>query len=286
MSSIATGFLKKIGEECFGTTDRDTKRREKACFSLRFHPSLYLKNHPYIAEAMKKELGEGNYESAINTTVSNVVEAIVKTYQEEMKESQLDTDSLTNRGRGQQGAWKEVYDWLWNDKFSRWCRERYPNSGEDWFLDCLSENARNEGTWIEVRDRRMNRIAGGKRRQDKQIQVNTSCSLQINLDYPNYHFLLLNRCDGEITSLCPSLDFAPRSSIEPDQPIIIPQSNAEYEDLIFEKVGKEEFIAIVVNSPLVDNHLSVGNLHRFWLQSLQEGRDLQVFYDRFEVVNE
>jgi hypothetical protein len=153
-----------------------------------------------------------------------------------------------------------VYRWLWNQKFIRWYREKYRSDREDWFLDCLAKNTSTESGWIEVVNSEMKRIAGGKRRQDKTISLNTSCSLRITLDYPQYHCLLFNRCDNEIIPLCPSLEFAPETTIEANQPIVIPQSNAEYEDLTFEKVGKEEFIAIVVNSTLVNRNLSVGDL--------------------------
>jgi hypothetical protein len=81
MNSIATEFLQAIREDCFRTTDRDSQRREKVCFSRRFHPEGYFKTHPDIAREMRTELGEGDYQSAINTTVSNVVRAIVTTYQ-------------------------------------------------------------------------------------------------------------------------------------------------------------------------------------------------------------
>jgi hypothetical protein len=129
----------------------------------------------------------------------------------------------------------------------------------------------------------MNRIAGGKKRQDKMIQLNTSCILQVHLNYPNYHLLLFNRCADNIHALCPSRDFAP-SPIVLAETMIIPQAKAEYEDLVFEKVGKEEFIAIVVDRRLSNQGLSVGDLYRFWLSFLQEGKEVTVFYDRFEVV--
>jgi hypothetical protein len=119
----AKEFLKEIEQELF--SQKNLGLIESVFFPLRFADDRPLDyDHKQIAiELMPKDsrlCKDGQYANSIGTNVQNIVHAMADLYGQEMQDDGLDPESLTNGGQGQQGHWKEIYNWLWNYKFKRW----------------------------------------------------------------------------------------------------------------------------------------------------------------------
>jgi hypothetical protein len=108
--------------------------------------------------------------------------------------------------------------------------------------------------------------------------------------------LLLNRSQQGQILLCPSSAYAPNAIVE-KSPIWLPQKDAwagdSEEKFVFGEVGKEEFLAIVLEKPLSlpwltpheDEALPEWNAERMkeLFEQLEKQGNWQVFYQSFEV---
>jgi len=116
------------------------------------------------------------------------------------------------------------------------------------------------------------------------------------LAYPNYQMLLLYRSAETKYVLCPSLGYAPNGVNKP--PMTLPQKPSVADDnkekFTFEELGKEEFLAIAVETPLnldwlapcKDEDIPVWNAERLkeLFEQLEQQDTWQIFYQSFEVV--
>jgi tetratricopeptide (TPR) repeat protein len=129
------------------------------------------------------------------------------------------------------------------------------------------------------------------------IPANQSLWMVIDLPFQNYQLLLLNRSQQGQALLCPSSAYAPNAIVE-KSPILLPQKDAwagnSEEKFVFGDVGKEEFLAIVLEKPLSlpwltpreDEALPEWNADRMkeLFEQLEQQGNWQVFYQSFEVV--
>ncbi|NJR22040.1 MAG: hypothetical protein HC786_07670 [Richelia sp. CSU_2_1] len=261
-------------------------------------------------------LGSVNYVSSIGTTVQNVVNAIVgrlKTehkkaisglYEAEMRADGVDVDNLLNREPGERGSWEVVYHWLWNHKYLRWLDEN------GWQI--LQKKAKSPPNWLQfLTKEEMASVQRGTRsfvlpppppavqKSTPIIPVEKSLWMVIDLEFDNSQLLLLNRSqDGEFL-LCPSSAYAPNPIVE-KPPILLPQKDSWADrdesktNFKFEKLVKEEFLAIALEKPLnlpwliprEEEALPEWNAERLkeLFEHLERQGNWQVFYQCFEVV--
>lgn len=129
-----------------------------------------------------------------------------------------------------------------------------------------------------------------------RIPINQSLYMVIDLDFKNHQLLLFNRSQQEQCLLCPSSAYAPNPIIE-ESPLVLPQEDAwadEDKQFIFDKLGKEEFIAILLEQPLnlpwlippSDEGLIEWNNLRIkeLFAQLRQQSNWQVFYQNFQVI--
>jgi tetratricopeptide (TPR) repeat protein len=128
------------------------------------------------------------------------------------------------------------------------------------------------------------------------IPANQSLWMVLDLEFHNSQLLLLNRSQHGQALLCPSSAYAPNHIIE-NPPILLPQKDAlagkSNEKFVFEEVGKEEFLAIVLEKPLSlhwltpreEEALPEWNAERIkeLFEQLDKQDNWQVFYQSFEV---
>jgi tetratricopeptide (TPR) repeat protein len=129
------------------------------------------------------------------------------------------------------------------------------------------------------------------------IPANQSVWMVIDLPFQNYQLLLLNRSQQGQALLCPSSAYAPNAIVD-KSPILLPQKDAwagdGEEKFVFGEVGKEEFLAIVLEKPLSlswltpreDEALPEWNVERMkeLFEQLEQQGNWQVFYQSFDVV--
>ncbi|MFB2897819.1 hypothetical protein ACE1CI_33295 [Aerosakkonemataceae cyanobacterium BLCC-F50] len=304
MTPVEVKFLNEITLEL--KTQQGFNLREEVFFPLR-----YDKNRPVIfehrqiaEELMPKDprLGKGDYATSIGTTSQNVVQAMVNLYKEEMEKHEVNIDILLNGKQGQRGTWRKAYDWLWNHKYLRWL------DANSW--EILQEKAKFTANWLQfLTGKEMVSVQRGTRalilpppppsvqKITPTIPAKESLWMVINLELNNYQLLLLNRSQQGQCLLCPSSAYAPNSIIE-KPPILLPQKNAwagnSNEKFVFGEVGKEEFLAIMLEKPLSlpwltpreDEALPEWNAKRIkeLFEQLEKQGNWQVFYQSFEVV--
>lgn len=130
-----------------------------------------------------------------------------------------------------------------------------------------------------------------------KITANQSLWMVIDLPFKNYQLLLLNRSQQGQVLLCPSSAYAPNAIVD-KSPLFLPQKDAwaldSEEKFMFGEVGKEEFLAIVLEKPLSlpwltpreEEALPEWNAERMkeLFELLEEPGNWQVFYQSFEVV--
>lgn len=282
-------------------------------------PTLY--KHKDIAENLMRPEGSklplDFYSKSIGTTVQNIVsgmvgrletkhkKAISGLYEAEMIADEVDVDSLLNGKKGDKGTWEVVYDWLWNNKYLRWLDEN------GWQI--LQEKAKSPPNWLQfLTKEEMASVQRGTRalilpppppavqKSTPTIPVEQSLWMVIDLEFDNSQLLLLNRSQDGQSLLCPSSAYAPNAIVE-KSPILLPQKEAwagdSEEKFMFGEVGKEEFLAIVLEKPLSlpwlipreDDALPEWNAERIkelFEQLEQQGNwRYQVFYQSFEVVS-
>ena len=286
--------------------------RELLFFPLRFDKDRPVAvQHKEIAEQLMPKdpfLGSVNYVSSIGTTVQNVVNAIVGRlknehkkaisglYEAEMRADGVDVDNLLNREPGERGCWEVVYQWLWNHKYLRWLDKN------SWQI--LQEKAKSPPNWLQFLE--MSALQAGTRAPSLRlpppeikptIPANEELWMAIDLEFSNYQLLLLNRSKQGKLLLCPSLGYALNPIME-KSPFLLPQKDSfadkEKQKFIFEEVGNEEFLAIVLEqhlslpwlTPREDEALPEWNAERMkeLFEQLEQQGNWQVFYRSFEVV--
>ena len=311
--NLKQNFQNQIAEELFpGNMTED-----QACFLRRFAPD----NHPDNRESTNKEIAKlmkndlAVYcEEKINQTLRKVIEVVHKAYEEEMKADGVNTEALLNlkaggtlKGKEDEEShkkfspWKEVYKWLWNHKYLRWVDingweilKKQAKTAPDW-IQFLTEQ---EMASVGVGTRALKPLSPrySARKIDPTIPINQPLSMRVDLAYPNYQMLLLYRSAEMKYILCPSLGYAPNGVNQP--PMTLPQEGSVADDnkemFTFEELGKEEFLAIAVESPLnldwlapcKDEDIPVWNAERLkeLFEQLEQQDNWQVFYQSFEVV--
>lgn len=306
-------FLNKIAEEL--KTPPGLNIREEVFFPLR-----YAKNRPVTVQHttiarddMPKDdrLGKGDYVTSIGTTSQNVVQAMVNKYKEEMAKDEVNIDILVNGQQGQRGTWREVYKWLWEQKYPRWLE------AHSW--DILREKATSPANWIgflteEDKEKVVagEKVLGGGFRGayldlppapepepeiTPIIPANKRLLMQIDLEYPQYQLLLFNRSEAGTVLYCPSFGYAPQPIIE-KPPVVLPQRDSwageTKQNFLFKDKGQEEFLAIVLAKPLNLPWLAASKQEGIpkWngqrilevFNHLEQSGEWQVFYQSFEVV--
>jgi len=129
-----------------------------------------------------------------------------------------------------------------------------------------------------------------------RIPINQSLYMVIDLDFQNHQLLFLTRSQQEQRLLCPSSAYAPNPIID-ESPLVLPQKDAwadEDKQFRFDEVGKEEFIAILLEQPLnlpwlippSDEGFIEWNNRRIkeLFVQLRQQSNWQVFYQSFQVV--
>ena len=304
--NLKQNFQNQMAEELFpGNLTED-----KACFLRRFapenHPDNRVSTHKEIAKLMKNDLAVYCVDK-INQTIRKVIEVVHKTYEEEMKADGVNTEALLNlkaggtlKGKEDEESnkkfspWKEVYEWLWNRKYLRWVDingweilKKQAKTAPDW-IQFLTEQ---EMASVGVGTRGLKPLSprSSARKIDPTIPINQPLSMIVDLAYPNYQMLLLYRSAEMKYVLCPSLEYAPNGVNKP--PMRLPQNKERF---TFEKLGKEEFLAIAVENPVSlpwlipreEEALPEWNTERLkeLFEQLEKQGNWQVFYQCFEVV--
>ncbi|MBW4493295.1 MAG: hypothetical protein KME26_09450 [Oscillatoria princeps RMCB-10] len=217
------------------------------------------------------------------------------------------------RKKGQGVIWRLAYEWLWKHKYPRWLEaNRQWLEANSWEL--LREKAKSPANWIQFKTNEEAAQLGVDRgpilppappavqKHPATIPANQSLWMVIDLKFDKSAVLLLNRSqDGECL-LCPSSAYAPNAIME-EPPLLLPQKDSwaaldeEKTNFKFDKLGKEEFLAIVLKQPLnlpwltprEDEELIEWNCERIMdlfdhLEHLEQPGEWPVFYQSFEVV--
>ncbi len=173
-----------------------------------------------------------------------------------------------------------LYDWLWQQYFPRWLWRELVNQAD------------NGNDWLQVTP--VERTLRMPEPRLLTVPLKSDVNLRVNLKFANRYLLLLYQgTNGDKYCLCPSKGFAPSGELS-EQEIYLPQLGAMTAAMVFEEVGKEHFLAIVMDKPLdlqwlrpnAEEPVPVLNdvrLNQLWEKLEQQG-NWQSFYKSFEVV--
>ncbi|MCP2729130.1 hypothetical protein [Limnofasciculus baicalensis] len=241
--NLEAEFLTDITRRCFPSELTDKYLRERIFFPLRFTRRESQPGHPEIAKKMSEmaELKGVDCKNSINTTVKTAIRKLVDTFGEEMAGDGVNTAPLIQGERGKHGAWQEAYRWLWDYQFPRWKL--------DWFWRELVKQAMSPAGWIRFTPAGKCKglvVPPGKQREQPAIGLNIPSAMFIDLAENRGNLLLLNRGLGTRYVICPSTAFAPKNRLM-GETILIPDSGAMCEEMIFDSLGQEEFLGIVVD---------------------------------------
>ncbi len=281
------------------TTRQPTFRmKEEVFFELRYDPERPL-DYPDIRIAKElmpedRRLSKENYYSAIGTTSGNVRKTIKGIYQKEMEADGL---SFHKRKKGEDGAWQPIYNWLWNYKFPRWQVDKYWQLLQQKVKDFNFEWIRFvPPTEILETDRMMKASSSQpiKSKIPQKIPVNQQLLMSVDLPNKDSYLLLLNRGLNSRFFVCPSAVAADNHIVK--TPIFLPLKGSELDRIEFSDMGKEEYLAIVLDRPLEVEWLQLNEEDPFpscepdrmmelW-QQLEGRTDWRVYYEAFEVVEE
>jgi len=304
--NLKQNFQNQIAESLFP----GNLSEEKACFLRRFapenHPDNRASTNKEIAKLMREDLVV-YCENKINQTIRKVIEVVHKAYEEEMKADGVNTEALLNlkaggtlKGKEDEEShkkfspWKEVYKWLWNHKYLRWVDingweilKKQAKTAPDWIQFLTEQEMVSVGVGIRALKPLSPRSSA--RKIDPTIPINQPLLMIVDLAYPNYQMLVLYRSAEIKYVLCPSLGYAPNGVNQP--PMTLPQNKERF---TFEKLGKEEFLAIAVEKPVSlpwlipreEDPLPEWNAERLkeLFEQLEKQGNWQVFYQIFEVV--
>jgi hypothetical protein len=281
MPQLQEEFLEAVMKDCLLAAPQV----RKLIFQLRFNPENKDLKHKEIAALAKKQLAEAGtiYE---NNELKEIIRALVDTFEAQMikDEDEVDVEFLKDTNPGKKGKWQLVYDWLWDKYYPRWSLE------QQW--QELVDKADKTDDWLQVtpvtRDVRLPAI------YQPTIQRNSHICLLVKWNGENRYLLLLNQgTSGKKLCFCPSQHFAPSGELS-QQGMSLPPTGAKAKSILFEDVGKEHFLGIVMEKPLDlawlrpnDQEpvpaLDVGRLNEL-LEKLEQQGNWQLFYKSFEVV--
>lgn len=155
-------------------------------------------------------------------------------------------DGCKGGGNRLDKPWRIVFDWLWQCKFPRW--------GVDLALKSLIDNADKCSDWIDFRSVDTNHdraftVTPRPKSPTPKVTAGSPYFMSIKLPNPKGYFFLFNR--GFVTRLCicPSLYISPDNQVV-EECMLFPRDNADAENIVFDEVGKEEFIGIQIDKPL------------------------------------
>lgn len=263
LEAMATRF-------CFNSTRRDV-------FIQRF-----------LEQNAGKDYGELGKLDELNLTAVNIrdhLKIICNTIAEE---------TGCDYGDRKKGFWEKAKAYLREKVYPEWKKQRQPDAKS---LDELWRNfvsrAKRDLNWIQF-DPIQTDLRGIKelRRNSVKIPLDEPSILGLDLPYPGQSLLLLNRGRDTRYCLCPSRAFAPQFVLK-NGVVWLPQEGAEFGQITFDTVGKEEFLAIVLPQPLALSWLDTQGeniapiwdavkLNEVW-EHLQQQENWQAFYQEFEV---
>lgn len=299
MTSLKTLFLDYIATKIF--PGNAPPQLQYYTFLYRFNSDNYSLRHTEIGKQLSSTIG-GDCESGINEYIKQVIKKINLCFRDELAQDHVTENMLgisatkTTQGRksAKQGSpWQVAYQWLWQFKYPRW--------QQDYIWDSWKQSAHNNSDWIQFNLHSASASKALKVPQPKtqgQLPIDTPLTLEINLDSPGSYLLLFNRGfdnHGYTTQylITPSQAFAPNYQLA-EKITLMPQKNAICEDIQFDAVGKEEYLAILVDQPLDLPWLTPDPAHpalqwqgqhlaQVW-EHLQHTDNWRVFYRDFDVV--
>ena len=297
--SLQQDFMQEIANTVFGKNLKDESTKEKRCFLHRFELDNKFKQNTEIAELIKRDMNDGYCIKTMARTLKNTIKALVDRYEAEINKDGIDSKIWINRDRGEKGSWPQVYDWLWNYKYPRWLE------ANSWQI--LQNKAKSIANWLNFKTtEEINAVAAGTKGPSLQlpppamkptISANQHLWMTIDLDCPNYQLLLFNRSKDGKRLLCPSFGYAIDAAIQRSQ-LLLPQKDSwagqTDQKFVFKDVGKEEFLAIVLEkyldlpwlTPRREEALPELTAERIkqLFDKLEHQDNWQVFYQSFEVV--
>ncbi|WRH64910.1 MAG: hypothetical protein RSE13_12970 [Planktothrix sp. GU0601_MAG3] len=291
------GFLDDLATILFKDDVNGSKGEKEWFFKLRFHPDNYnidnqnnKEKEDDLLSLIKKQLGY--CQNNIQRLQTEVIKNLIKIYEKELIDDQIDIEGLQNLTPGQKGTWKKVYAWLWEYQFPRW--------EVDQIWKRFQTQTGLQQNWIEFSpngERGM--VWKDPQPNSAKIPCDQPLQMKINLEYPNHYFLLFNRGFTSRFLVCPSLAFAPTNKIS-ESPMILPQMGSiAFNNQIaieFNQPGIEEYLGIVSEFPLNLEALNQIKDQQFpsvkpelmlelWQQFEKQNKTRwHIFYQKFEVL--
>lgn len=297
--SLQQDFMQSIADTVFGETFKEEKPTEKRCFLHRFDPENQFSKNKEIAKSIKEDMKGGYCLETMARTLRETINALVNQYEAEIKTDGINPESWINRKPGEKGAWPEVYDWLWNHQYLRWLE------ANSWQI--LQDQAKSTANWLNFKtteeiaalpETKCPSLRMPPADTKPTISANKHLWMVVDLDFANSQLLLLNRSEQGKCLLCPSFGYAKNAAIQ-KPPILLPQEDSwagqTQQKFIFNELGQEEFLAIVLDQPLDLPWLTPRQEEAIpqWtaerikelFEKLEQQDNWQVFYQSFEVVN-
>jgi hypothetical protein len=285
MQALRGKFLESLARDCFATTTPARKLIFQLRFDPKYHPENGIegRNNQGIAKLVQKQLNE-DVSHRIGTDLQWVVKTLVSEFEPQMKQDGVDIEFLTAGNKGEKGKWLVVYDWLGQKHFPRWLLEKQWQE--------LVDKAEKVDDWLQVKS--VERTLRMPEPRQSTVPLKTEVYLLVNLNWVNRYLLLLYQgTDGIKYCLCPSKGFAPSGELS-EQEMYLPQTGAMTKSMVFEEVGKEHFLAIVLEQSLElpwlrpnDGEpvpsLNANRLNEL-LEKLEQQGNSQLFYKSFDVV--
>ncbi|HEY9612867.1 MAG TPA: hypothetical protein V6C93_26190 [Allocoleopsis sp.] len=278
-------FLESLARDCFATATPARKLIFQLRFNPKYHPENGIegRNNQEIAKLVQKQLQE-DVNNRFGTDLQWVVKTLVSEFESQMQQDGVNIEFLTAGDKGKKGKWLVVYDWLWQKHYPHWVLE------QQW--QELVAKAEKADDWLQVKS--VERTLRMPEPRQSTVPLKTEVYLLVNLSWGNRYLLLLYQgTDGMKYCLCPSQGFAPSGELS-EQEMYLPQTGAITKSMVFEEVGKEHFLGIVLEKPLElpwlrpnDGEpvpsLNANRLNEL-LEKLEQQGNLQLFYKSFDVV--
>lgn len=285
MPPVEEKFLEAIAKDHLSSTTPVRKLLFQLRFDPKFHPQKVKEGliNKQIYSMVKEQLPKDS-SLPTGTDLKFLIRTLADAFEAQMLQDGVDVEFLKSKEQGKDGKWLVLYDWLWEKYFPRWLLE------QQW--QELISKADRVDDWLQVtpaeRDLRIPQAS-------KSIApLKTEVNLRVNLKLANCYLLLLNQgTNGNKYCLCPSKGFAPSGDLS-EQEMYLPQMGAMSPSMVFEEVGKEHFIGIVMEKPLEllwlrpnDGEpvpsLDANRLKELW-ENLEQQGNWQLFYKSFDVV--
>jgi hypothetical protein len=276
-------FIESIAKDHLSTTPA-----RKLLFQRRFDPKFHPQNvkeglsNKQIYSKVKEQLPNDS-SLPTGTDLKIIIRTLADAFESQMIQDAVDVEFLKSKERGQDGKWLVVYDWLWEKCFPRWLLE------QQW--QELVAKADKVDDWLQVTP--VERTLRMPEPHQSTVPLKTEVYLLVNLNWANHYLLLLYQGTEKKYCLCPSKGFAPSGELS-EKEMYLPQMGAMTSSMVFEEVGKEHFIGIVMEKPLEllwlrpnDGEpvpeLDANRLNQLWEKLEQQG-NWQMFYKSFDVV--